>query len=62
MSSQFKNLHPYVSQRIVSMFEALARKHSRLVHTLHQSGDLEGKFKIFTVDILAMLKVFFFRS
>lgn len=38
MSSQFKNLHPYVSQRIVSMFEALARKHSRLVATLQQSG------------------------
>ncbi len=38
MSSQFKNLHPYVSQRIVSMFEALARKHSRLVATLQQAG------------------------
>ncbi len=38
MSGQFKNLHPYVSQRIVSMFEALARKHSRLVNTLQQAG------------------------
>jgi len=44
MSSQFKNLHPYVSQRIVSMFEALAKKHARLVTTLQQSAgeDLEG--------------------
>ena len=47
MSSQFKNLHPYVSQRIVSMFEALAKKHARLVSSLHQSagGDLEGERK-----------------
>ena len=45
MSSQFKNLHPYVSQRIVSMFEALAKKHTRLVTTLQQSAgeDLEGQ-------------------
>merc|ERR1711976_515060 len=42
MSSQFRNLHPYVSQRIVSMFEALAKKHSRLVTTLHHAGELEG--------------------
>ena len=34
MSSQFKNLHPYVAQRIVSLFETLARKHSRLVDGL----------------------------
>ena len=45
MSSQFKNLHPYVSQRIVSMFEALAKKHTRLVTTLQQSAgeELEGE-------------------
>ena len=43
MSSQFRNLHPYVSQRIVSMFETLAKKHNRLVTTLHQ-GDVEGDF------------------
>ena len=45
MSSQFKNLHPYVSQRIVSMFEALAKKHTRLVTTLQKSAgeDLEGE-------------------
>lgn len=41
MSSQFKNLHPYVSQRIVSMFETLAKKHSRLVNTLQHSGEIE---------------------
>lgn len=30
MSSQFRSLHPYVSQRLVSLFEILAKKHARL--------------------------------
>lgn len=30
MSSQFKLLHPYVSQRLLSLFETLAKKHARL--------------------------------
>ncbi|KAG5682839.1 hypothetical protein PVAND_012161 [Polypedilum vanderplanki] len=30
MSSQFRNLHPYVSQRLVSLFETLAKKYGRL--------------------------------
>lgn len=30
MSSQFRNLHPYVSQRLVSLFETLARRFQRL--------------------------------
>ncbi|CAB3362317.1 Hypothetical predicted protein [Cloeon dipterum] len=30
MSSQFSDLHPYVSQRLVSLFETLAKKHNRL--------------------------------
>jgi len=34
MSSHCTNLHPYVAQRIVSLFETLARKHSRLVEGL----------------------------
>lgn len=43
MSSQFKNLHPYVSQRIVSMFEALAKKYFRLMAILHQSGSIDNE-------------------
>merc|ERR1740131_154373 len=39
MSSQFRNLHPYVAQRIVSLFETLARKHSRLVEGLRGVED-----------------------
>jgi len=34
MSSHCTNLHPYVAQRIVSLFETLARKHNRLVEGL----------------------------
>lgn len=30
MSSQFRNLHPYVSQRLVSLFETLAKRFQRL--------------------------------
>lgn len=30
MSGQFRFLHPYVSQRLVSLFETLAKKHARL--------------------------------
>ncbi|XP_026464132.1 LOW QUALITY PROTEIN: dymeclin-like [Ctenocephalides felis] len=30
MSGQFRDLHPYVAQRLVSLFETLAKKHSRL--------------------------------
>lgn len=30
MSSQFRFLHPYVAQRLVSLFETLAKKHDRL--------------------------------
>jgi len=39
MSSQFRGLHPYVAQRIVSLFETLARKHSRLVDGLQGAED-----------------------
>lgn len=30
MSGQFRSLHPYVAQRLVSLFETLAKKHLRL--------------------------------
>ena len=43
MSGQFKNLHPYVSQRLVSMFEALAKKYFRLMAVLDQSGSVDSE-------------------
>lgn len=30
MSGQFRSLHPYVSQRLVSLFETLAKKYIKL--------------------------------
>lgn len=41
MSSQFRSLHPYVSQRLVSLFETLAKKYSRLADQIQQH-DSEG--------------------
>ncbi|XP_044746620.1 dymeclin [Coccinella septempunctata] len=34
MSAEFRDLHPYVSQRLVSLFETLAKKYQRLVQNL----------------------------
>lgn len=36
MSSQFRNLHPYVSQRLVSLFETLAKRFQRLQRQLEE--------------------------
>jgi flagellar motor switch protein FliG len=38
MSSQFQNLHTYVSQRIVSLFNLLARKHSKTLDLIQQQS------------------------
>jgi len=43
MSSQFKELHPYVAQRIVSLFETLVKKHSRLVESLQAGPTTSGE-------------------
>uniref|UniRef100_A0A182PQ33 Dymeclin n=1 Tax=Anopheles epiroticus TaxID=199890 RepID=A0A182PQ33_9DIPT len=40
MSGQFQSLHPYVAQRLVSLFETLAKKHARLDQQLkHPNGE-----------------------
>lgn len=41
MSGQFRWLHPYVAQRLVSLFETLARKHSRLENQFKQQKNEE---------------------
>jgi flagellar motor switch protein FliG len=38
MSSQFQYLHTYVSQRIVSLFNLLARKHSKTLDLIQQQS------------------------
>lgn len=34
MSSQFRDLHPYVSQRLISLYETLAKKYHKLVERI----------------------------
>jgi hypothetical protein len=38
MSSQFQNLHTYVSQKIVSLFNLLSRKHSKTLDLIQQQS------------------------
>uniref|UniRef100_A0A182NBS4 Dymeclin n=1 Tax=Anopheles dirus TaxID=7168 RepID=A0A182NBS4_9DIPT len=42
MSGQFQSLHPYVAQRLVSLFETLAKKHARLDQQLKQPNHVHG--------------------
>ncbi|XP_015513933.2 dymeclin isoform X2 [Neodiprion pinetum] len=43
MSAQFRSLHPYVSQRLLSLFETLAKKYARLESNIHmQSGNADS--------------------
>lgn len=43
MSAQFRSLHPYVSQRLLSLFETLAKKYARLESNIHtQSANSES--------------------
>lgn len=41
MSSQFQNLHTYVSQKVVSLFNLLARKHSKTLDHIQQQSSVE---------------------
>ncbi|KAK3095350.1 hypothetical protein FSP39_013559 [Pinctada imbricata] len=38
MSAQFTNLHPYVAQRLVSLFSQLCKKHSRIVEEIREAA------------------------
>ena len=42
MSSQFKNLHPYVCHRILALFEALSKRYYRVVATLKTLDNFTG--------------------
>ncbi|CAH0550083.1 unnamed protein product [Brassicogethes aeneus] len=44
MSAQFRDLHPYVSQRLVSLFETIARKYQRL--TRHFTEERENEVTV----------------
>lgn len=46
MSSQFRFLHPYVAQRLVSLFETLAKKHDRLEAQLKRPEEVPAEATI----------------
>ncbi|XP_013380447.1 dymeclin-like [Lingula anatina] len=43
MSAQFDNLHPYVTQRLISLFALLVKKHNRLVQQLKNACLEDGQ-------------------
>ncbi|XP_071824894.1 dymeclin-like isoform X2 [Apostichopus japonicus] len=63
MSSQFHSLHPYVSQRIVSLFELLIKKHDKIVAQLRpiaaaqREGSLTQDQELEQQDLLSDLAV-----
>lgn len=54
MSSQFRYLHQYVSQRLVSLFETLAKKHVRLQAQLESIKQAETSVVEVTVDVVSL--------
>lgn len=53
MSSQFRYLHQYVSQRLVSLFETLAKKHVRLQVQLESIKQAESSVVDVTEDVVS---------
>lgn len=53
MSSQFRYLHQYVSQRLVSLFETLAKKHGRLQMQLESVKQAEASVVEVTEDVVS---------
>ena len=53
MSSQFKNLHPYVCHRILAIFEALSKKYARVVNTLQSMDNFTEEDKERSCDVAA---------
>lgn len=50
MSAQFTSLHPYVSQRLLSLFETLAKKHARLEAKIRTQPTVSADSTIVTVN------------
>ena len=53
MSSQFKNLHPYVCHRILALFEALSKRYYRVVSTLQSMDNFTDEDKERSCDVAA---------
>ena len=50
MSAQFTSLHPYVSQRLLSLFETLAKKHARLETKIRTQPSVSSENTTITVN------------
>ncbi|XP_030765686.1 dymeclin isoform X2 [Sitophilus oryzae] len=50
MSSQFRDLHPYVSQRLVSLFETIAKKYQKLSKRLENNKTNEANETTITIN------------
>ncbi|XP_033127312.1 dymeclin-like [Anneissia japonica] len=57
MSSQFHSLHPYVTQRIVSLFELLSRKHGKIIEQLSHGSSTVANSHMDEQDYMADLAV-----
>jgi dymeclin len=53
MSSQFRYLHPYVSQRLISLFETLAKKYGRLQTQLEDVRKAESSVVDVADDVVS---------
>jgi len=61
MSSKFRSLHPYVAQRLVSVFETLAKRHLKLIEKLEgqstsTSSKTESEKASETVNLSSVVK------
>lgn len=50
MSAQFTSLHPYVSQRLLSLFETLAKKHARLEAKIRTQPSISSDSSTITIN------------
>ncbi|XP_071942367.1 dymeclin-like [Antedon mediterranea] len=57
MSSQFHSLHPYVTQRIVSLFELLSKKHGKIIEQLSNGSSTVATSHMDEQDYMADLAV-----
>ncbi|KAH8024159.1 hypothetical protein HPB51_021780 [Rhipicephalus microplus] len=57
MSSHFKNLHPYVCQRFVSLFETLSKRLSKVMDQIQNNPDLKPSDDDFSTDLLQDLSI-----
>jgi len=58
MSGQFRYLHYYVAQRLVGLFESLAKRHHRSVEQLHSTTDVvDAEEEMLSADLMQDLAV-----